>query len=509
MNNVARTWEVSRPDEPSLGDLTSTEQEWLATATDRLRLIYSQREKGRPENCAFCIFDGGNGYVQFLAPFDAERLYCEAASAKFEPQLEALLASGGDAALRKMGFAPPDKSPNYSQRIKIDGVEDLAYAARLAFRVFKQVYHVEDINTVSFKVNIPDETTSKKKQSIGDACLQIIASTWQVDKAAVKWVDGGFDWTPGSHLVEVRAEKSPTEDRWKISITTKFLDSVPIKDRKFIEAVAAFSAVLTSTYAMQYPSAEISNHSSNGNPSKLSLVSSIYVDSGLLGWLPDFFARAALIQMTNAEIQSSELSKILGGKPDLLPGGRNDHPDEMLQVLPIYAAQGTEPSRWQGANEFVKIAEDFGDSDMCFGNGDASGLTLETPFGSQSALIRLRPDQRHPQLGNGLLVTIQFPFLAKLDDIAVWSARLNFSEANSWTDIPQLGCWVSYDFNKKVGLAHASFIPNTLHKDGLATNFAIWSISRVEWLRRKFFPELQDKTMDEILSERFKMATVR
>jgi hypothetical protein len=100
-------------------------------------------------------------------------------------------------------------------------------------------------------------------QSIGDACLHTIASTWQVDKAAVKWVNGGFDWTPGSHLVEVRAEKSATEDRWKVSVTTKFLDSVPIKDRKFIEGVAALSAVMTSTYAMQYPSAEISNNSSS------------------------------------------------------------------------------------------------------------------------------------------------------------------------------------------------------------------------------------------------------
>ena len=346
-------------------------------------------------------------------------------------------------------------------------------------------------------------------RSIGDACLHTIASTWQVDKAAVKWVNGGFDWTPGSHLVEVRAEKSPTEDRWKVSITTKFLDSVAIKDRKFIEGVAALSAAMTSTYAMQYPSAEISNNSSNGNPPKLSLFSSIYVDAGLLGWLPEFFAREALIPIINAEIQSSELSKILGGTPDLLPGGRNDHPDEMLQVLPIYVVEGSQPSRWQGANEFVKIADEFGHSDVCFGMGDASGVTLETPFGSNSALIRLRPDQKHPQLGNGLLVTIQFPSLPQLADAARWSALLNSSEANGWTDFPQLGCWVSYDSNKKVELAHASFVPNTLYRNHLATNFAIWSVSRVRWLRDKFFPELQDKTMEEILSARFALTTRR
>ena len=51
---------------------------------------------------------------------------------------------------------------------------------------------------------------------------------------------------------------------------------------KFIEDVAALSASMTSTYAMQYPSVEISKNSSNGNPPKLSIVSSIYVDSKLL-----------------------------------------------------------------------------------------------------------------------------------------------------------------------------------------------------------------------------------
>ena len=76
----------------------------------------------------------------------------------------------------------------------------------------------------------------------------------------------------------------------------------------------------------------------------------------------------------------------------------------------IYVSEGNKPSRWNDTDEFGKFAENYGRSDGCFGNGDKSGLTLETPFGDNSALIRLMPGVKHPQLGSGLLVTIQIRF---------------------------------------------------------------------------------------------------
>ncbi len=80
------------------------------------------------------------------------------------------------------------------------------------------------------------------------------------------------------------------------------------------------------------------------------------------------------------------MSELVGGTPDLLPGGRNKKPDEMLEVLSkIYVVGGKKPSRWKSTNEFEKIAEEFGRSDLCFGMGDKSGVTLETPFGDDSA----------------------------------------------------------------------------------------------------------------------------
>jgi hypothetical protein len=142
---------------------------------------------------------------------------------------------------------------------------------------------------------------------------------------------------------------------------------------------------------------------------------------------------------------------------------------------------------------------------VCFGNGDKSRLTLETPFGDDSALIRLWSDAKHPQLGSGLLVTIQAPFLATFEEIAKWSALLNYSEANRWTDFPQLGCWQPHNIGgseQQIALSHASFIPNALYSPGLATNFAIWSVARVRWIREEFWPRLEDKPMYEIINKR-------
>jgi hypothetical protein len=111
-------------------------------------------------------------------------------------------------------------------------------------------------------------------QNIGQICLNKIASIWQVDDAAVKWVEQGFDWRPGSHLVRVRAlsnEKPGTQDRWRVSVETDFLASVLIEDTKVINLIAS-SCSMTSTYSMQYPPAEIwKEHKEYADETKLSL----------------------------------------------------------------------------------------------------------------------------------------------------------------------------------------------------------------------------------------------
>jgi hypothetical protein len=99
--------------------------------------------------------------VQFLASWDAGELLCETVSAKTVPEIGAVLATRGDEALRNLGFKAPEISPNYSQTIKIEDNKDLAYGARLAFRVLKQVYKVTDLSLATFEENIPSAAPKK------------------------------------------------------------------------------------------------------------------------------------------------------------------------------------------------------------------------------------------------------------------------------------------------------------------------------------------------------------
>jgi hypothetical protein len=149
-----------RPGEPPLGSLSSEEERWLATAFIHLNRIYENRAAGRPGNNALWVFDLGNIYVQFLAPWDLGLLVCEAVSGKSVPEIAAILTTKGKATLRQLGFEAPEISPNYSQTIKIRDVDDLAYAARLGFRALKQVYGVTDLDSGTFMVKIPSNASS-------------------------------------------------------------------------------------------------------------------------------------------------------------------------------------------------------------------------------------------------------------------------------------------------------------------------------------------------------------
>jgi hypothetical protein len=152
-----RALETLRLGEPPLGNLTWDEQNWLGSAMAHLMHIYQKRAMGEPYNSCHCIFCfPGHIYVQFLAPFDKELLLCEAVSATFS-QAAAALTLQRENLLLDFDFAPPAVSPNYSQRIYIRDIADLGYAARLAFRVLKEVYLVARFEFGTFKLRIPGE----------------------------------------------------------------------------------------------------------------------------------------------------------------------------------------------------------------------------------------------------------------------------------------------------------------------------------------------------------------
>jgi hypothetical protein len=345
---------------------------------------------------------------------------------------------------------------------------------------------------------------------MGPQALKAIAEIWKVDDARSRWRDDGFDWWPGDFRVSVNAFRRVDglgPETWLLSVRTDFLKDVPVDDPKFVRLAAVTSRFLASTYSWVYPTAEVwEQHGQPETLPKLWFSNTAYVTSDNVDWLPGFLAWMSIMQPVNAQIQAKEAPEFLaGGVPDVsrpeAPGVSGLH-DTLEIAAQVYVPIGRKVNRWIGTSEFSAIAEKWGTLDHCYGNGDPQGLTLETSFGDDTALIRLRTDEKHPQLGNGLLATLQVPFFGEPKLIADECAGLNLLET-LWTDIPQFGCWHPHaSRGEREGLAFSTFVPNALHQAGLATQTTLWMLQRARWLRQERWPHLSDKPVLEILQER-------
>lgn len=346
------------------------------------------------------------------------------------------------------------------------------------------------------------------------SCLNRMIELWQVDSNRMKWLESkdGFEWWPGDYRVLVQATTGRREDAEgfiKLTARTSFLRNVDATTEKFEQLVGTFSRYTTSTFSWVYPPKSISEKLGGQSKSTdLWLHGSVYLDEQNSGWLNDFFAHMTIIQPINAQIQGTRMADIVGSgiadktRPENLASLPLD--DVLEVVAEIYAPIGKQPSRFAGHDEFETFAENYARNDNCFGNGDKTGLTLETPFGSDSVLIRLRTEEPHPQLGNGLLATLQLPYSGDGLMMAQQAAELNFLETISWTGFPQLGSWhTAQNRGTEEGVAFTLFVPSALYKPYIATNIAFWLLARARWVRETLYPDLQDLTMMQILEERF------
>jgi hypothetical protein len=283
----------------------------------------------------------------------------------------------------------------------------------------------------------------------------------------------------------------------RVSVTTRLLADFPISNSKAVKLLDLMTPMSSSTYSLVYPpQALLDTVNGPEGPFDLELFSSIYIDNNLVGWLPNFLAQAAIMQPIDAELRGNMLPELIGGgQPAFEDGNKSEQLDGILEVADqIFVPAGTQLSKWQGSDEFAEFAQFFGKSEGCVANADPKGLTAEVPFGNESALIQCWTNQAHPQLGNGLLITLQLPHkVADQSDGGV--AVLNFFEARAWTEVPNLGCWHTRDTGSARGTvsAHSSFIPNALYRPGLIQDFMLWEIARARWVRSVFFPEMQDR----------------
>jgi hypothetical protein len=348
-------------------------------------------------------------------------------------------------------------------------------------------------------------------ENLGMQAIKRIADLYQISKEDCIWHERGFDWWPGDHKVSIYYETDKdldNENVFRLVFQTAFIKnlSLPVK-AKLIESISSFAP----SYGYVYPSEELIKHHQNLDDKEqlninLWFKSIAYLRDDTANWLPEFFGRMALLQPVDAQRMSKLDADLLGGIPDISSLNEiKKSQDEILNVPQgIYILAGKDSSKWIDTGEFEEIVQRFGKSDLCFGNGDSSGLTLETPFGDNSALIRLFTDIPHPALGNGLLSTIQLPFWESIDQVGDVCAHLNFLNSIDWTNVPYLGSWFPKQVKDDIYCpAYSSFIPNALYETNLAANMALWCVAGAQYAKEKVWPSIKNVTMNEIYRKRF------
>lgn len=348
-----------------------------------------------------------------------------------------------------------------------------------------------------------------KRQDIGFKAVEELAALWQIDDDRIIWHPDGFEWWPGHFRQVIRvSEGIEAQGRvnYQLSATTDFITDVD-GENAFLPIYLHGLQKGTSSYAIKMiPEEARRQWDINEIESDISLVSQVYIREDNIGWMPRFFGGMAILQLNDAQVRAEGFAVELNARaktsaPD--NGALRDLDEILLVVRDIYIPAGREPSRWLDSGEFEDIAAQFGRLEHCFGNGDGGGLSLEVPFGSDTALIQLSTNQPHPQLGNGLLATLKLPVWID-DPMSMDPNWYNLLELSSLTYVPLIGSWCTYPMNDEQSvIAFSSFIPNLLYQPSLATNMALWMMGRAGWTRSTHYPDLIDTPLQDTLRKRY------
>lgn len=347
-----------------------------------------------------------------------------------------------------------------------------------------------------------------ERVDIGFEAAKLIADVWQIDDDRTVWERDGFDWWPGHYRVALRVSNGVVVNgvmNYKVSVSTDFIKNVDL-DNPMLPPLLHLLQKTAPSFALKVIPQEVRDEWQITDCPSVRLESNAYVDELNISWMPRFFSGMAILSVIEAQIRASEIAENLGAEPDTSApfGSELLDLDEILYVVrDIYLPESGEASRWSETGEFDEIAETYGRLESCFGNGDGKGLTLEVPFGSDTALVQLHTTQAHPRLGNGLLATLKLPVFLS-DPLSMESNWYNLLELIGDSYVPLMGSWVTDAMGDEQGvIAFSSFVPNLLYQPGIATNMALWMCGRAKWARETFFSDMDDEPLEEILKRRF------
>jgi hypothetical protein len=107
--------------------------------------------------------------------------------------------------------------------------------------------------------------------------------------------------------------------------------------------------------------------------------------------------------------------------------------------------------------------------------------------GHHTALLQLKGDQPHPELGGGLFLVLEMPHqLHDEKSLSQLCMELNKMEMAAADAPPHFGAWCEGKLGSNP--AYVSFFPNAFHEarevSAIAVNAAFWAANRAQWANR-------------------------
>ena len=208
-------------------------------------------------------------------------------------------------------------------------------------------------------------------------------------------------------------------------------------------------------------------------------VASMWAHEQSLEWIARSLSVIGAAQVAMAQGQATTLVPMLGGEMALSShpeSGIRPQLDEMLGVLELLRMNGREGSLWAGDEMTLTLEQMQPVPAVILATGDETGVTMEVPFGGETALIQLDTTWEHPDLGSGLVSRLSLP---REGTRPAWAAQQNRREVHSLTRSHLVGGWVA----DSPFPTFRAFSPNILARTGFAAvNVALSMIGRARWM---------------------------
>jgi hypothetical protein len=289
------------------------------------------------------------------------------------------------------------------------------------------------------------------ERDLGPWALEAIAALAQVED---EWrVDGEreFTWWPHRLVQRVRAEPAREafgETVTRVHVSTDLLRGVPVSDRVLVELAEANLTSTLSGLALD-PDGTLSAHCH------------AWLHPGN-AWQVNLLGTAAILQAATCEASVDAIRVAIGGRladSSSPPHGPRTEPDEMLAIGGFVAEAGAGPCAY--TLDDVAAAAREGRRFWVRVTTDGRSLTAEVPFlgdgagDLSTALLQLTAEERHPELGSGLLALLRLPVRLPTTAAARLANDLALAEREATTVSPLLGSWcLAGD-----AVAFASFTP--------------------------------------------------